>query len=432
MREEHTLVTFLHTAFVDRCKPQEPAIFREAHYAFEGGNSITDRLFGFALCSYLNSTPSPPTRLVVLGTPGSSWGRFIAYLAPSATASELAELDLKSTASDISTADLEPWLSVARDAVRARFGRPDLMLELVTTGYATNADEQRGLIELIAPYLEPGGRLTIDVTHGLRHLSLLGVFSAMALQRLRGVAIRGIYYGALDRTANGKTPVWQLDGLVQIADWLAALRAFDKDGDYGIFAPLLEAAGVPRPVAGNLADAAFAEMIGNYDEAVNRLETFREKFETASIGGAAQLFRSELLSCVSWTGAGLYVRQRRMAYGALDRGDVVRACLNGFEAFVTLLAYSLQLPELNKRDRERARDDYFTSRAFDGRRNAAERLRVMRNRIAHTDFTHGIDNDVDRDVVRLMEKRDTCTNALRLYLDQLLPETLTDPTHRHR
>jgi hypothetical protein len=132
---------------------------------------------------------------------------------------------------------LAMWAAPLEAALRERFRAPGLQVAPIVTGYANDEDGQRKLIELISGHVSDGGRLTVDATHGLRHLSLLGVFSAMALRRLKNADIEGIYYGALDRSepsASGqyRTPVWRLDGLPIIADWLAALAAFDKDGDY--------------------------------------------------------------------------------------------------------------------------------------------------------------------------------------------------------
>ena len=48
------------------------------------------------------------------------------------------------------------------------------------------------------------------------------------------------YYGALDMTRDAVTPVMNLRGLLDIADWTAGQSNLsDKDGDYSVFAPLM-------------------------------------------------------------------------------------------------------------------------------------------------------------------------------------------------
>ena len=50
-----------------------------------------------------------------------------------------------------------------------------------------------------------GAELTVDVTHGFRHFSFLTYFAVLYLAALRGVKIRGAYYGMLNPT--GPSPL---------------------------------------------------------------------------------------------------------------------------------------------------------------------------------------------------------------------------------
>jgi hypothetical protein len=284
------------------------------------------------------------------------------------------------------------------------------------------------MIEQIGEHIDAGGRLIVDATHSLRHLPLIGVFSAIALRRLKSVTLDGVYYGVLERSAPDaagvmRTPVWRLDGLTPIADWVAALSAFDKDGDYGVFAPLLEASGFDKKAAGNLAEAAFNEMIGNFAEAKVRLVNFRRAFTAANLDGAARLFAQELLVRTAWAeeASGLYERQRRMAWSALERGDVMRAATWGYEAFITVLTRRQGGNELDGNQREAARESYIDRKEYHRERNAWNRLSVMRNQIAHIDFRHRARDPVRSEVVRTMTKRENCLSALRSYLETLTP-----------
>jgi CRISPR-associated Csx2 family protein len=419
-----TLVTFLHVAFADRDKPDALPAFREANYDLGEQKLRPEGLFGLALLGHMIETGRTPDTLAILGTPGSSWGRLMARVIPGATDTELAMLDDKSRASQVADDDLSAWAPRLTDAIRARFKARKLNVETTVTGYASDELGQRRLIEHIAGHVPQGGLLTVDATHGLRHLPLLAVFSAMALRRLKNVTVDGIYYGALDRSEKNAagvlaTPVWQLDGLPLIADWLAAMSAFDKDGDYGVFAPLLELAGVDKKLAGNLSDAAFAELIGNFDDAQSRLTNFRKSFESKPLSGVAELFRDELLARISWiTDSNIYARQRRLAFGALERGDAVRAATWGFEAFVSRLASN----PLSEAHRKAAIKDYFKATSTDVHIGKAEGLREMRNRVAHASYAAQPYDAVCTDVARLMAKRETCLEALRDYLTTLLPE----------
>lgn len=428
MTASRTLVTFLQAIFPPKGQPDALATFQPAHYDLGEQKLRTEGLFGLALLGHMVETGRAPNRFVLVGTLGSSWGRLMAHIIPGTTSEELAGLDDKSRNSRMTEADLAPWAERLQGALRDRYAAPALTIAMTVTGYASDADGQSQLIERIAAQVPTDSILTVDATHGLRHLPLLSVVTAMVLRRLKNVAIDGIYYGAWERrepTAGGqeRTPVWRLDGLPPIADWLAALSAFDKDGDYGVFTPLLEAAGVDRKLAGNLSDAAFAELVGNFDEARDRLVRFRKAFSGLALSGVASLFRDELMDRISWVDDGdIYSRQRRFAFDALERGDAVRAATWGFEAFVSRLTRNKNSNPLSETHRKAALKDYFRADPPDIEIGKSARLREMRNRVAHAEFAARDYNDVYQDVVRLMAKRETCLEALRGYLTTLLPD----------
>lgn len=58
-------------------------------------------------------------------------------------------------------------------------------------------------------------------------------------------------------TRDAVTPVMNLRGLLDIADWTGAVQSFDKDGDYSVFAPLIREQ-LPA-AAGLLKESAFYE-----------------------------------------------------------------------------------------------------------------------------------------------------------------------------
>ncbi len=428
MSGKHTLVTFLHVAN-DRSRSGEPPEFFSANYDFGEQRVRTERLFGLALLGHLIDRGAAPDRLVILGTPGSSWGRLMAYAVSDADAGELEQLDKSSRESKVSGTDLEHWVRPLEAGLRQSQGAPALSVNLVVTGYASDEEGQREMIALIGQHVDDGGLLTIDATHSLRHLPLLGVFSAMALRRLKDAALSGVYYGALDRReleADGqfRTPVWRLDGLPLIADWLSALSAFDKDGDYGVFAPLLVRAGIASEVAGNLADAAFNELIGNFEEASRRLKNFRKTFATCELKGAAALFKDELMSRTAWveSGGGLYEKQRHMARAALERDDAVRAATWGYEAVNTRLALERRRDPLQSYNRKWALNDYRENAPYSDQRKAFDRLEIMRHQIAHAGFKPKTDDPVHSEVLGTMSRRESCLEALRDYLGKWLPD----------
>ncbi len=87
--------------------------------------------------------------------------------------------------------------------------------------------------------------LLIDVTHGFRHLALLTLLAIQYLAALRGVALRGAYYGLWRSIEEGTSPFLDLQPLLELPEWIHALRVFDESGDASRLASLVEAAAGP-------------------------------------------------------------------------------------------------------------------------------------------------------------------------------------------
>lgn len=297
--------------------------YREATYRFPDGREIQTPFFGLAMTEVI-----APDRVVILGTAGSMWEVLIEHLAAETEAEEirLALMD----AAQRATVDAA-MLEQVRPLVERRLGRP---AELRLIPYGRDDDEQRGILRAIADAI-PTGRAVLDLTHGFRHLAALGLLSAFFLERMAKLDVAGLYYGALDMTQNGITPVVRLDGLIAIQRWIDALDRFDQSGDYGVFAPLLTADDVPRDKARCLEDAAFHERTFNIKDARRKLQTFLPVLD-APLTGASGLFQKKLAERLSWIKeTSLDEHQRKLAYIYLNRRDYVRAAVFAWEGIIT-------------------------------------------------------------------------------------------------
>ena len=177
----------------------------------------------------------------------------------------------------------------------------------------------------------------MDLTHGFRHLGMIGFLSAVVLERLLNVTVRDLWYGALDMRRDGVAPVLELDGLVRVRRWVEALDRFDATGDYGVFAPLLIDDGVPEDKANCLKAAAFCERTHNVSEAARQIGTFRPVL-AETLRGASGLFQDRLAERLCWADEGEpWQQQRKLAYLYLYRRDFLRAAVLAREAWVTKL-----------------------------------------------------------------------------------------------
>lgn len=79
--------------------------------------------------------------------------------------------------------------------------------------------------------------LTLDVTHGLRHLVLLAYVGTLYLASLTDVTIRGAYYGLL--RPGGVSPFLDLLPLLDLPRWIHALEVMRQSGNAMVLAEVI-------------------------------------------------------------------------------------------------------------------------------------------------------------------------------------------------
>lgn len=350
----HTLVTFLGKG---RDDPQTG--YRKARYRFPDGAERATAFFGRALADHL-----APERLVVLGTSGSMWGVFVENLAAEGEEEELRIELMDAEAAQRVTQPLIERAAALMSRAAGRIVEPRLIPD------GRSEAEQRSILDVIGAAV-PRGEVSFDLTHAFRHLGMVGLISAFMLERVGKLDVRGLWYGALDMSEDGVTPVLRLDGLTAIQRWVDALDRFDATGDYGVFAPLLVADGVAADKAGCLEEAAFHERTFNIPDAARKLNTFLPVLDSP-LPGASGIFQKKLTERLSWVkGASLAEHQRKLAYQYLSRGDFVRAVVFGWEAVVS---------------RECAARGFDAQKFKEGREPAAEALEAEIQAGEHQDW----------------------------------------------
>ena len=365
----HTLISFLGRGNPDRGKR-----YRQATYEFGAGQRQTTEFFGLGLTRQIQ-----PDRLLILGTTGSMWDVLLFSLG---LGQEHDEALLALTESADADRTTQEELDRLTAVVSERLGLP-VTLRLIP--YGRDTGEQVEILQRMALDIAEGDAVTLDVTHGLRHLPMLAQMSALYLRRVKNVEVRGLYYGALDMTRNGWTPVMNLAGLLRIADWVGALNTFDKDGDYGVFADLMEQDGVLAPQANYLRRAAFRERISNAWEARADLRNLDTVLDSG-LPGVSALFANQLRTRIRWhKGQDLKNWQRDLAIEYLGRGDYVRSVIFALEGFETSLVDSKNGEnELNFSHREKAVEEYWNGlRGQQALREDYALLNGLRNALAH-------------------------------------------------
>lgn len=307
-----TLISFLGKG---RADPQTG--YRTASYRFDTRFIRCVPYFGLALTEYLK-----PQKLILVGTAGSMWDVFFEQQG------ELDEALIDAVAKESVSAEL---LAHHQELLTEKLGVP---VECLLIPYARETAEQAAILGHLSDVVGAREKIAIDVTHGFRHLPMLALVAARYLTHVAGVEIEDIYYGALEMTPpNGETPVLRLGGMLTMLDWIEALANYDKDGDYGVFAPLLEQDGMER--ADELKQAAFYERSSNPVKAREKL-TGIDRVLADHDAPMSALFKEELRNRIAWyRGATRHDWELALADAYLERRDFVRAAIYLFEAAVT-------------------------------------------------------------------------------------------------
>lgn len=352
-----TLISFL---------GKNQAGYRQTCYRFDEHFTRSTPFFGLALHEYLK-----PDRLVLVGTPGSMWDVFFE---PEGCTDEALLALMEAASHGRVTPEL---LAQPAQQLGQRLGAK---VECLLIGYAKTEVEQADLLHRLAEVVKPGERVSLDITHNLRHLPMLALVAARYLGKVRQVVVEDIYYGAFEMKPTGseEAPVVRLKGLLTMLDWVDALATYEKDGDYGVFADLLEQDGLPGDKARTLKEAAYYERTTNTVKAAEKLRgTFTAVQQHQGV--MARLFSQQLSQRMQWfQRSQRSAREQALADAYLVRRDYLRATILLQEAWVSRCLEREQpdlLQDFNARDEIRKEQQ--------GQNKDFKQICHLRNALAH-------------------------------------------------
>lgn len=98
------------------------------------------------------------------------------------------------------------------------------------------------IFSCVSNRVAPGDEIAFDVTHGLRHLPMLGLLAAAFLRAGFNINLKAVLYGAFDvgrQVSPGETPVFDLTPLITLLEWAVAADRFNRTGDARYLASLV-------------------------------------------------------------------------------------------------------------------------------------------------------------------------------------------------
>lgn len=361
--------------------------YRTAKYRFSDGTTREVPFFGLGLMDCIK-----PAKLILAGTSGSMWDVFFDH---QKTGDEALLPLIDAVASESVTPDM---LAVHEQRLSEKFGIP---VQCILISYARDASEQAAVLTRLAEAVQPGENIVLDITHGFRHLPMLALVAARYLTHVRRVSVKDVYYGALEMTQDGQTPVLNLGGMLQMLDWVEALAVYDKSGDYGVFSGLLQADGMQPARAQMLAQAAYFERSNNPVQARQNLMGAFNPVQ-AHQGTLGRLFSEPLARNIEWIRHGDRADwELALADRCLARKDYLRAAIYLFEGLVSH-AVRQQGDNITRFDDREAARKLAQQDLPD-----AKRLARLRNALAH-----GV-RPSDPEIKRLLQDEQTLAQELR-------------------
>jgi CRISPR-associated Csx2 family protein len=110
-------------------------------------------------------------------------------------------------------------------------------LKLVLITSAVDSSDQVSILDALCQHVQKDDQIWLDLTHGYRHLPMIGLASALLGSVANRSEIVEIYYGALEMTVNGVTPVISLSWTLRLIEVLSAMSVLD---DYRLLRPLID------------------------------------------------------------------------------------------------------------------------------------------------------------------------------------------------
>jgi len=351
----------------------------------------------FAHAAFLYQCDCPPARpfdrVVILGTSGSMWDVLADSFGAEGDGGVTETVMRLSDQVDSQTVDQQTLDRYATELSTAR----QTAIQLLLIPSATEPSDQAEILRKIESVVEPGDRVWLDVTHGFRHLPMIGLAAASLITSHKGAAIDEIAYGALDMSRDGQTPVVFLTWILSLLRAVGGVTEMARNQN---LKPLIECF-PPGRLRDTLNDIAYKLDVMRIDEAAAAAKAaIRQLDETLAtlpveLGLLAGVMR-ERLQC--------YTTQSRnikgltqMARLALDQDDFLRASIYLSEAVT--IAVDNKLP---------------------GNNNEDDKLKSVRNWLAHAGELQN--KWADRQVRNYVANRGQLRKFLRAQLDRLWRE----------
>ncbi|WP_198923847.1 TM1812 family CRISPR-associated protein [Rappaport israeli] len=192
-------------------------------------------------------------------------------------------------------------------------------------------------------------------------------------------------------------------------DWVDGLTTFDKDGDYGVFAPLLQKEGLSENDSRLLQEAIFFERNNNSSQAKQKLSTVFNQIDDINTA-IFKLFKPQLIKRLDWFKKGNRgTQEQKLAYEYLARQDYLRAVIFAQEGMIS--EQTIQ----DKNDPNSYDDRELVRQTLKENEQQFRFLNMIRNALAH-----GLGRDANKDLKRILGDESAMKQSLKQRFNNLI------------
>ncbi len=364
--------------------------YQPANYLFPDETVSTSTFFGRALVRYRTSQGQKPDAVIVFGTAGSVWQRIIdnedtdrldeTAFAPLDPLHQLPTDAQPATRDD---AAMQSLLDQAAPTLATCYGVETFYPRVI--GMCTDPAEHQALMGMLMDTLEPGDRVTLDITHAFRHLPVLIAFMLTGLRWLRDIEVERIWYGMFpERGSNSLPRAVDLSEAARIEHMGANLATYRHTGVFVQFADSFPAA------SDAMRKAHLFEATNQPDKGMGAAREVQEALRRSS-GGIPPFdaeIKDELIDRLDWhcerTWEGRYLAR---AERALAFGDYITALVMERESMLATIQRFIDPTAdgagYNADVDQKEIQDWVRDNLSGDERSVYERLRIVRNCVSH-------------------------------------------------
>lgn len=359
------------------------------NYRFPGEECVHQgHEFAGALLAHLRGSGNAPSRMLICGTFTSNWYAMAMDSLDASDESFAGLLERLRQHTDAGSQMSEEDLSQLAQAMSTSLG---LEVRVLPIGFCQTQEQQLQVVRWLSDHVDRESRLVLDITHGFRHLPLIGFAAVRYLELVRACVIESVVYGMFaanehdPNTGESVTPVVDLKGMLRIIQVGEGFAAHESSGLLGPMAKVL------APDLPLITKVAFSADIGMPEQVRESALAVRQNL-AGSTSPLVQAAAGSIDLALAWSDDDLnhHERQRANARRLLSGGNYVASILFLWESLQTAAhAFIEGESDAVKRSGTHNTDDlhrmaHNSPSAEKQDSIEVDRLRDLRNDLAHS------------------------------------------------